>query len=197
MCTFQERKEIDWTMDTTWKEWFFETKKLVINLVMFPSKTFINYADYMLAITDKFWHHSFLSLIFQFVWGLYISAPAAVDLQLNPSRASAVENVQISPHHGSWRGHEACCGSDSCTTCGHLHSPHLEDPWRSPTNSSSLLSLSFHNRFHQNRWAFHIRFHKNRWERLVPLWISPLRRFSFHLFSKFPRNSAVSIYYSM
>lgn len=170
-------------MDTTWKEWFFETKKLVINLVMFPSKTFINYADYMLAITDKFWHHSFLSLIFQFVWGLYISAPAAVDLQLNPSRASAVENVQISPHHGSWRGHEACSGSDSCTTCGHLHSAHLEDPWRSPTNSSSLLSLSFHNRFHQNRW-----------ERLVPLWISPLRRFSFHIFSKFPRNSAVSIY---
>ena len=110
---------------------------------MSPSKTFINYADYMLAITDKFWHHSFLSLIFQFVWGLYISAPAAVDLQLNPSRASAVENVRISPHHGSWRGHEACSGSDSCTTCGHLHPAHLEDPWRSPTNSSSLLSLRF------------------------------------------------------
>ena len=110
---------------------------------MSPSKTFINYADYMLAITDKFWHHSFLSLIFQFVWGLYISAPAAVDLQLNPPRASAVENVRISPHHGSWRGHEACSGSDSCTTCGHLHPAHLEDPWRSPTNSSSLLSLRF------------------------------------------------------
>ena len=167
---------------------------------MLPSKTFINYADYMLAITDKFWHHSFLSLIFQFVRGLYISAPAAVDLQLNPSRASAVENVRISSHHGSWRGYEACSGSDSCTTCGHLHPAHLEDPWRTLKVSNKLFLAaftSFHNRFHQNCWAFHIRFDQNRWERLVPLWISPLRYFSFHIFSKFPRNSAVSIYYFM
>ena len=82
-------------------------------------------------------YHSFLSLLFQFVWGLYISAPTAVDLQLNPSRASAVENVRISPHHGSWRGHDACSGSP------HVWRSTSSTSWRPPTNSSSLPSLCF------------------------------------------------------
>ena len=82
-------------------------------------------------------YHSFLSLLFQFVWGLYISAPTAVDLQLNPSRASAVENVRISLHHGSWRGHDACSGSP------HVWRSTSSTSWRPPTNSSSLPSLCF------------------------------------------------------
>lgn len=82
-------------------------------------------------------YHSFLSLLFQFVWGLYISVPTAVDLQLNPSRASAVENVRISLHHGSWGGHDACSGSP------HVWRSTSSTSWRPPTNSSSLPSLCF------------------------------------------------------